>query len=151
MLESRLKDFLDEEHIKYVTIGHSPAFTAQEIAAMAHIPGKELAKTVVVKIDGELAMVVTSASEQVKLNHLKETLGANEVGLASESEFKDSFPDCETGAMPPFGNLYGMNVFVSQALREDEQIAFNAGSHSELVRLPYTEFERLVHPTPLAM
>jgi len=150
MLESRLKDFLDEEHIKYVTIGHSPAFTAQEIAAMAHIPGKELAKTVVVKIDGELAMVVTSASEQVKLNHLKETLGANEVDLASESEFKDSFPDCETGAMPPFGNLYGMNVFVSQALREDEQIAFNAGSHSELVRLPYTEFERLVHPTPLA-
>ncbi len=150
MSESRLKDFLDEEHVKYVTIGHSPAFTAQEIAAMAHIPGKELAKTVVVKIDGEMAMVVTSASEQVELNHLKETLGANEVDLASEDEFKDSFPDCETGAMPPFGNLYGMNVFVSQALREDEQIAFNAGSHTELVRLPYTEFERLVHPTPLA-
>jgi Ala-tRNA(Pro) deacylase len=151
MSESRLKDFLDQEHVKYVTIGHSPAFTAQEIAAMAHIPGKELAKTVVVKIDGELAMVVTSASEQVELNHLKETLGADEVDLASESDFKDSFPDCETGAMPPFGNLYGMNVFVSQALREDEQIAFNAGSHSELVRLPYTEFQRLVHPTPLAM
>ena len=151
MFESRLKDFLDEEHVKYVTIGHSPAFTAQEIAAMAHVPGKELAKTVVVKIDGELAMVVTSASEQVELNRLKETLGANEVDLASESEFKDSFPDCETGAMPPFGNLYGMNVFVSQALREDEQIAFNAGSHSELVRLQYTEFQRLVHPTPLAM
>jgi Ala-tRNA(Pro) deacylase len=139
MSESRLKDFLDEEHVKYVTIGHSPAFTAQEIAAMTHIPGKELAKTVVVKIDGELAMVVT------------ESLGADEVDLASEGEFKDSFPDCETGAMPPFGNLYGMNVFVSQALREDEQIAFNAGSHSELVRLPYTEFQRLVHPTPLAM
>ncbi len=150
MSESRLKDFLDKEHIKYVTIAHSPAFTAQEIAAMAHIPGKEIAKTVVVKIDGEMAMVVTSASEQVELNHLKETLGANEVDLASEDEFEDSFPDCETGAMPPFGNLYGMNVFVSQTLREDEQIAFNAGSHSELVRLPYTEFERLVHPTPLA-
>jgi Ala-tRNA(Pro) deacylase len=151
MSESRLKDFLDEEHVKYVTIGHSPAFTAQEIAAMTHIPGKELAKTVVVKIDGELAMVVTTASEHVKLSHLKESLGADVVDLASEGEFKDSFPDCETGAMPPFGNLYGMNVFVSQALREDEQIAFNAGSHSELVRLPYTEFQRLVHPTPLAM
>jgi Ala-tRNA(Pro) deacylase len=150
MPESRLKDFLDKEHIKYVTIAHSPAFTAQEIAAMAHIPGKEIAKTVVVKIDGEMAMVVTSASEQVELNHLKEALGANEVDLASEDEFEDSFPDCETGAMPPFGNLYGMNVFVSQTLREDEQIAFNAGSHSELVRLPYAEFERLVHPTPLA-
>lgn len=150
MSDSRLKDFLDREHIKYVTIGHSPAYTAQEIAAMAHIPGRELAKTVVVKIDGEMAMVVTPASEQVQLDHLKESLGASEVDLASESEFRDSFPDCETGAMPPFGNLYGMKVFVSQTLREDEQIAFNAGSHSELVRLPYTEFERLVHPTPLA-
>ena len=151
MSESRIKDYLDEERIKYVTIAHSPAFTAQEIAAMAHIPGKELAKTVIVKIDGVMAMVVTPASEQVELDHLREALGANDVDLASEDEFKDSFPDCETGAMPPFGNLYGMNVFVSQALREDEQIAFNAGSHSELVRLSYTEFERLVHPTPMAI
>ena len=150
MSESRLKDFLDKEHIKYVTIGHSPAYTAQEIAAEAHIPGKELAKTVVVKIDGEMAMVVTTASEQVELDQIKTSLGASKVDLATESEFKDSFPDCETGAMPPFGNLYGMKVFVSQTLREDEQIAFNAGTHSELVRLPYTEFERLVHPTPLA-
>ena len=150
MSESRLKDFLDKEHIKYVTIGHSPAYTAQEIAAEAHIPGKELAKTVVVKIDGEMAMVVTPASERIELDHLRESLGAGEVDLATENEFKDSFPDCETGAMPPFGNLYGMKVFVSQTLREDEQIAFNAGTHSELVRLAYTEFERLVHPTPLA-
>ncbi|MDJ0908639.1 MAG: YbaK/EbsC family protein [Woeseiaceae bacterium] len=150
MSESRLKDFLDKEHIKYVTIGHSPAYTAQEIAAEAHIPGKELAKTVVVKIDGEMAMVVTTASEMIELDHIRDSLGAKEVDLATENEFKDSFPDCETGAMPPFGNLYGMKVFVSQTLREDEQIAFNAGTHSELVRLPYTEFERLVHPTPLA-
>ena len=149
MSESRLKEFLDTEHVKYVTINHSPAFTAQEIAATAHIPGKELAKTVVVKIDGEMAMMVTAANEQVKLNSLKESLGANAVDLASEYEFKDAFPDCETGAMPPFGNLYGMKVFVSQALREDDQIAFNAGSHSELIRLPYTEFERLVEPTAL--
>jgi len=140
MPESRLKDFLDHENVKYVTIAHSPAFTAQEIAATTHIPGKELAKTVVVKIDGIMSMVVTPASEHVRLNKLKETLGVAEVELATESEFKDSFPDCETGAMPPFGNLYDMQVFVSQALREDEQIAFNAGSHSELVRLPYTEF-----------
>ena len=147
---SRLKEFLDRENVKYVTIAHSPAFTAQEIAATTHIPGKEIAKTVVVKIDGKMSMVVTPAFEHVKLNKLKEVLGAAKVELASENEFKNSFPDCETGAMPPFGNLYDMKVFVSQALREDEQIAFNAGSHSELVRLPYTEFERLVGPTPLA-
>ena len=150
MPESRLKEFLDKEHVKYVSIGHSPAFTAQEIAAAAHVPGKELAKSVIVKIDGELAMVVLPASEHVRLMSLRETLGARNVELADENEFEGAFPDCETGAMPPFGNLYGMKVFVSQALREDEEIAFNAGSHSELIRLTYADYERLVHPTPLA-
>ena len=94
-------------------------------------------------------MVVVPASEHVRLGILKETLGAEKVELASEDEFRQAFPDCETGAMPPFGNLYGMNVFVSQALREDDEIAFNAGTHSELIRLTYADFERLVHPTPL--
>ena len=149
MPETRLKDFLDKEHVKYVTIGHSPAYTAQEIAALTHTPGKELAKTVIVKVDGELTMVVLPASEKVRLNHLRQTLGTENVELASEDEFKGAFPDCETGAMPPFGNLYGMNVFVAQELREDDEIAFNAGSHDELIRLSYAEYERLVHPTPL--
>lgn len=146
---SRLKEFLDKENVKYVTIGHSPAFTAQEVAANAHIPGKQLAKTVVVRIDGEMAMVVTPASGNIELDRVRSALGADRVELASEEDFAEVFPDCETGAMPPFGNLYGMNVFVSQELREDEEIAFNAGSHSELVKLPYADFERLVHPTPL--
>ncbi|MDX1499061.1 MAG: YbaK/EbsC family protein [Woeseiaceae bacterium] len=150
MPASRLKDFLDSRHVRYVSIGHSPAFTAQEIAARAHIPGKELAKTVIVRIDGELAMVVTSAAEQVRLEQLRKAIGAKQVELADEKEFRDAFPDCETGAMPPFGNLYDMPVFVSQALREDEEIAFNAGSHSELIRLSYSEYERLVKPTPLS-
>ena len=150
MSGTRIREFLDKENVKYVTISHSPAFTAQEVAQSAHIPGKELAKTVIVKIDGEMARVVTPASENVKLARVKEAVGAHEVDLASEDEFKGSFPDCETGAMPPFGNLYDMKVFVSQVLREDEQIAFNAGSHSELIQLPYTEFERLVEPTPLS-
>ena len=149
MPETRLKEFLDKEHVKYVTIGHSPAYTAQEIAALTHTPGKELAKTVIVKVDGELTMVVLPASEKVRLNHLRQTLGTENVELASEDEFKGAFPDCETGAMPPFGNLYGMNVFVAQELREDNEIAFNAGSHDELIRLSYAEYERLVHPTPL--
>lgn len=149
MPETRLKDFLDKEHVKYVTIAHSPAYTTQEIAELTHTPGKELAKTVIVKIDGKLAMVVLPTTEKVRLDHLQQTLGTDNVELADENEFKDAFPDCETGAMPPFGNLYGMDVFVSQALREDDEIAFNAGSHDELIRLPYAEYERLVHPTPL--
>lgn len=147
---TRLKEFLDRENVKYVTIGHSPAFTAQEIAERAHIPGKELAKTVMVKIDGKLAMIVVPASEHVRLAHLKEALGADEVELAGEYEFRERFPDCETGAMPPFGNLYDLPVFVSATLREDDEIAFNAGSHSELIRMAYADFERLVKPTPLA-
>lgn len=150
MLATRLKEFLDEKRAKYITIDHSPAFTAQEVAQRAHIPGKEIAKTVIVKIDGELAMVVTPASENLRLGQLKELLGARRIDLAHEYEFKDAFPDCETGAMPPFGNLYGMPVYVSPALRDDEEIAFNAGTHSELVRLPYSEFERLVEPRLLA-
>ena len=149
MPETRLIDFLDNEHVKYVTIGHSPAYTAQEIAALTHIPGKELAKTVIVKVDDELAMVVLPASEMVRLDHLRRTLVTEFVELANEDEFKGAFPDCETGAMPPFGNLYGMKVFVDQSLREDDEIAFSAGSHDELIRLPYAEYERLVHPTPL--
>lgn len=150
MLAARLKDFLDEKHIKYVTIDHSPAFTAQEVAHSAHIPGKEVAKTVIVRIDGEMAMVVTPASESVHLGELRKALGAEQITIAKEHEFKDAFPDCETGAMPPFGNLYGMKVFVSPKLREDEEIAFNAGTHKELVRLGYADFERLVDPVPLA-
>ncbi len=149
MPETRLKDFLDKEHVKYVTIAHSPAYTAQEIAELTHTPGKELAKTVIVKIEGELAMVVLPASEKVRLGHLRQTLGTENIELANEAEFEGAFPDCETGAMPPFGNLYGMSVFVDQTLREDEEIAFNAGSHDELIRLSYAEYERLVHPTPL--
>jgi Ala-tRNA(Pro) deacylase len=142
----RLKEFLEENEIKFVTISHSQAFTAQEIAAAAHVPGKELAKTVMVKLDGELAMVVLPAPDQVSLPRLKEATGAREVGLASEGEFSGRFPNCEIGAMPPFGNLWDMTVFVDEHLREDEQIAFNAGSHTELVKLSYADYERLVDP-----
>ena len=142
----RLKEFLDANNTKFVTISHSQAFTAQEIAAAAHVPGKEMAKTVMVKLDGDLAMVVLPAPDQVSIAHLQEASGAREVELASESEFSDRFPNCQVGAMPPFGNLWGMTVFVDERLREDEQIAFNAGSHTELVKLSYTDYERLVEP-----
>ncbi len=142
----QLKQFLDQERIKYVTIYHSPAFTAQEIAASAHIPGKELAKTVMLKIDGQMAMAVLPASYRVDLDRLTHLLNAERVELACEKEFKDKFPACEVGAMPPFGNLYGMETYVADTLAEDEEIAFNAGSHTELVRLAYADFERLVQP-----
>ena len=145
----KLKEMLDKEGVKYVVISHSTAYTAQEIAASAHIAGKKLAKTVIVKIDGKLAMAVLPASYQVAFDRLKEATGSSKIKLASEQEFIDTVPDCEVGAMPPFGNLYEMEVFVAKSLAEDEEIAFNAGSHNELVKLGYRDFERLVKPKVL--
>lgn len=146
----QLKEYLDREHVKYVTIQHSPAYTAQEIAASAHISGKEMAKTVIVKLDGKMAMAVLPASRRVVLDLLAETVGARDVELAEEAEFAYLFPGCERGAMPPFGNLYGLEVYVAEALAEDEEIAFNAGSFTELIRMAYRDFERLVRPEVLA-
>lgn len=146
MPAKKIQEFLDEHKIKYATINHPPAYTAQEIAASAHVPGKELAKTVIVNLDGRMAMVVLAASAKVNFEALKQAAGSKEAGLASEEEFKRLFPDCEVGAMPPFGNLYGIDVFASESLAQDDEIAFNAGSYTELIRLPYKEFERLVKP-----
>ncbi len=142
----KLKEFLDSHNIKYVVISHSRAVTSQEVAASAHISGKEMAKTVMVKLDGKMAMAVLPASSRVNLDLLKEASGAQQVDLAAELEFRELFPECEPGAMPPFGNLYGMPVFASESLAQDEEIAFNAGSHTELVKLSYKDFERLVKP-----
>jgi Ala-tRNA(Pro) deacylase len=141
-----LKEFLDKHNVKYIVISHSPAYTAQGIAALTHIPGKELAKTVMVNMDGSLVMAVLPASFHVDLKRLKVEAMATTVALASESEFKDRFPDCEIGAMPPFGNLYGVEVFADKSLAKDEEIAFNAGSHRELIRLAWEDFEKLVKP-----
>jgi Ala-tRNA(Pro) deacylase len=143
---NRMKEFLDDQKVKYVAINHSPAYTAQEIAASSHVRGKELAKTVMVKLDNKLAMAVLPASLKVDFQRLQEAAGAKQAELACEKEFKDLFPDCEIGAMPPFGNLYGMTVYASDRLAEDVEIAFNAGSHTELIRMAYTDFERLVKP-----
>lgn len=142
----KLKAFLDDQNIKYVAISHSKAYTAQQVAASIHLPGKELAKTVMVKIDGKMAMAVLPASYHVDFNLLKAATGAKKVELASEAEFKGYFPECEIGAMPPFGNLYDMPVYVAESLAEDENIAFNAGTHTEVIRLAYKDFERTVKP-----
>jgi Ala-tRNA(Pro) deacylase len=147
----QLKEFLDGHQVKYVSMTHSPAFTSQEIAAVAHVSGKQLAKTVMVKIDGKLAMVVIPAQDQVNFAKLREATGVANVDLASESEFKDKFAGCEVGAMPPFGNLYDMPVFVSSQLAHQDHIVFNAGSHSELMQLSFQDFERLVKPKLMAI
>ena len=145
-----LREFLDKNDVKYVSISHSPAYTAQEIAASAHIPGDELAKIVMVDVDGRLAMAVLPSSLQVDFDDLADALGAERGELANEKEFSERFGECEVGAMPPFGNLYDMDVYVAEELTGDEQIAFNAGTHTELIQMAYSDFERLVQPKVLS-
>lgn len=145
----KLKEFLDQQGVKYVTISHPVAYTAQEIATVTHISNKEMAKTVIAKIDGALAIAVLPASYEVDLSLLKAATGARALSLAKEADFKERFPECDVGAMPPFGNLYGMAVFVDESLTKDKDIAFNAGSHNELLQVSYADFERLVKPTVL--
>ena len=145
----KLRKFLDDQKVKYVTIKHSPAFTAQRVAASAHISGNDLAKTVIIKVDAKMAMAVLPASYQVDFDQLRQLIAADNVELATEEEFGDLFPECEIGAMPPFGNLYGMQVYVAEKLAEDEEIAFSAGSHSELIQLAYDDFYRLTKPIVL--
>jgi Ala-tRNA(Pro) deacylase len=146
----KLKEFLDVNHVKYVCITHSKAYTAQEIAASAHVPGKALAKVVIVELDGEMAMTVLPANRKVVLHDLREITGSDQVKFASEEQFKDLFPDCEIGAMPPFGNLYGMAVYAAESLAENDEIAFNAGSHEEIIRLSFRDFQRFVQPRVIA-
>jgi len=143
---NKLRDFLDGKGVKYVAISHSLAYTAQEIAASAHVHGQQLAKTVIVQLDKRFAMAVLPANYRVDQGKLKKAAGVKEVKIASEDEFVRLFPGCALGAMPPFGNLYDMDVWVDRSLTEDEEIVFNAGSHTELVKLSYKDYEKLVNP-----
>jgi Ala-tRNA(Pro) deacylase len=142
----QLKEFLDSRGVKYVSIMHSLAYTAQEVAASAHVSGKEMVKTLVVKLDGRLALVALPASEKIDLHGVRDATGAKHVELATEAEFGSRFPGCDLGAMPPFGNLYDMDTYVTQSLTRDREIAFNAGTHTEVIRMAYADYERLVVP-----
>ncbi len=138
--------FLDTSGVKYTVLSHSLAYTALEVAQSVHIPGKEIAKTVIVWMDGKMAMVVLPGTSLINFTALREQTGSQNIELASESEFSSRFPECEVGAMPPFGNLFDMPVIASALLAEDEDIAFNAGSHHELVRMKYADYRDLVRP-----
>jgi Ala-tRNA(Pro) deacylase len=141
-----LKQFLDSRGVRYVSIGHSPAFTAPEVAESAHIAGRDFAKTVIVKIDGEMAMVVLPANRKIVLSDLRDMLASQTVELATEAEFERRFPDCERGAMPPFGNLYGLPVYLAKSLEDEKEISFNAGTHREIITMKFQDYIRLVQP-----
>ena len=146
MATRRIQEFLDGNKVKYAVISHSPAYTAAEVAASAHIPGKDLAKTVIVDIDGTLAMAVVPASREVDMAALRAAAGASRVGLAEEADFAHRFEGCKLGAMPPFGNVFGMDTYVDRDLAKEEWIAFNAGTHTDLIALKFSDYRRVAHP-----
>lgn len=142
----KLLEYLDENRVPYEMIVHPKAFAARDVAFKAGVPGRMFAKTVLIKLDGRLAMAVLPAEEKINFHLLREAAQAETITLATENDFESLFPDCELGAMPPFGNLYGMEVFVGGTMARAEIISFNAGSHTEVLTLPYLDFERLVMP-----
>ena len=149
MPAKKLREFLDSRGVKYVSIRHSPAYSAPEVAQSVHVSGRDFAKTVVVCTETGMALVVLPATRRLVLTDLREMLQMPHVRLASEAEFRDLFPDCELGAMPPFGNLYGLPVYVAESLALEEEIAFNAGTHTEVIKMRYEDFEALVKPEVL--
>jgi Ala-tRNA(Pro) deacylase len=146
MPAQKLKQILDQRNIKYISINHSPAYTARETAASTFVPRREFAKTIIVDLDGEKVMSVLSASRHVDLAALRSLAGAIEARLATEEEFKALFPDCEVGAMPPVGSLYNMRVFVDKMVTEVDDLCFNAGSHEQILRINCSDYLKLEQP-----
>ena len=146
MATEKLIHYLNQNQVPYELMHHFESFTAQETAAFSHVKGREFAKTVIVNLDGELVFTVLPAHYKVDLKRLKELTGAHRAAIAQEEEFSYSFPDCTAGAMPPFGNLYHMPVIIDSDLVMDEEIAFNAGTHTEAIKMAKSDYMKLVHP-----
>jgi len=147
MIPASISGYLDRNHARYSVLSHSMAYTAQEEAAAAHVPGKEWAKTVVCFADDRPVLAVLPAPYSVDLKRLQHTVHARSIRLGREPEFASLYSDCEVGAMPPLGPLYGQRVFVDERLAADPEIVFSAGSHQDAIRMSYREFERLARPT----
>jgi len=146
MIAQKLKALLDEERVVYHVLRHHERYTSQEIAEALHVPGRMVAKVVMVKAAGKLRMAVLPGDLLLDPKAFAKAVGVPDAALATEAEFRDAFPDCEVGAMPPFGNLYGVPVVVDGALAMDEEIVFEAGSHHDAIKLAYADFARLVRP-----
>jgi Ala-tRNA(Pro) deacylase len=143
---AKLLEYLTKNDVTFELTEHPNAYAAQDVAFKAGVPGRLFAKTVMVKLDGAMAMAVLPADSKVDFHLLRETAGAETISLAVEEEFEEIFPDCELGAMPPFGHLYGMEVYLAGSLIRADMITFNAGTHTETLTMPFWEFERLVEP-----
>lgn len=142
-ITQKVKNYLDEKHIGYQILKHSLTYTAMETAGAQHVPGKQLIKSVIVKADGKFIMCVLSSNHLINFDKLKKSTQTKEVYLATEAEIEALFPECEVGAEPPFGELFGLDVLVDRAVSENEEIVFNAGTHTDTVKIKYKDFVRL--------
>jgi Ala-tRNA(Pro) deacylase len=145
--KERLETYLREHSVPFEVQHHARAITAQEVAATEHVPGRMFAKVVMVLAEEKMVMLVLPAPHHVNPEKAAQALGIGEVDLADEESFEDTFPDCEVGAMPPFGNLYGVPVYADRSLAEDEMIVFRAGTHTDTMSIRYADSRRLVEPT----
>ena len=147
MISTKLQQYLDESGLRYTRRSHRTAYTSLEVAESLHVPGREFVKSVMLKADNEaLVMAVLSATETVNLDILREEIGCDVLRLATEDEFSDSFPTCKPGAIPPFGNLFGITVYCDADLSESREIEFNAGTYDETIRMTFADYRLLVHP-----
>lgn len=144
--QKRILAYLNENNVTFTKTQHPKAYTAQRVAATAHIPGKIMAKTIVVKVDGKMALAVLPANDRISFSEFSRQLHAKKVELASEEEFRNFFPDCETGAMPPFGNLYNITTYIASDITQNDDIAFNACNHIDIIKMRFEDFNRLVSP-----
>ena len=144
--QSRLEQYFRDNGVEYTTMRHVTAYTAQEVAAAQNVPGKQVAKVVMAIADAKIVMLVMPASYRIDFARLKNVLGVKEARLAQETEFSGLFPDCDIGAMPPFGNLYNVPVYVDRVLTEDPAIVFQAGTHRDMVKIAYKDYARLAQP-----
>jgi len=145
-ISHKLRSLLEKEGVEFNILEHQPAYTAMEIAGAQHVPGRQVIKAVIIKADDRFAMCVLPAIHLLDLQKLKKTLNAKKVELAKEEDIARLFPDDEVGAEPPFGNLYGLPVIADKILEEDNDITFNAGSHTEMVQMKFHDYLRLVKP-----
>jgi Ala-tRNA(Pro) deacylase len=142
----KLDDFLTSRQIPFERLHHRPVYTANRMAQALHVPGREVAKTVLLRTGNGYALAVLPATHQVDLDQVREDLGTDNVAMATEAEMDQLFPDCERGAVPPFGSLYDLPTVVDESLADDESIVFDANTHEDAIRMAYRDFEALEHP-----
>ena len=146
-ISAKLREYLTENGVEFEHHVHPTAYTAQRVAESLHVPGKELAKSVVITADGALLLAVVPSDQRVNLEHLRFITRSENMRLATEQEFVDAFPSCEPGAMPPFGILFGITTYCDTSLEHNGSIEFNAGSHNDTIRMNFRDFKQLARPT----